>query len=244
MAKRLIDSRLHEIRRLLSNLQRRVDDRISDALIALKDPYFAIASNAEQPEDEVESLASGREELEELFEHVLGDLDEKMSAMQSSLRELEAQILIAINLKKISDAMANRADKLVFLNTGSHIAVRQLLEVAVKMSEPELDRFVDQLMALRTHQRAPRLSEPESELLVKINQGVAAELQNRYDGLVAKRQEGNLTEAEYAELLALTEQVEELDARRVGYLAELARLRNTNLQSIMQDLGITPPPYG
>lgn len=334
MAKKLMDSRLHEIRRLLGDLRRLVDDRINHALIALKDPHFAIASNTEEPDDEVsllgeqlkeavaitfvlhspvatehrfllavlsmtvdlehmadyakqllriaaqtgyvsrslellasstqrkasacfralyllegaemaqvESLASGRQELEELFEHVLGDLAE-MSARPSSPRELEAQVLMALDLKRISDATANIADELVFFNTGSRIAFGQLLEVAVKMPAPELERFMGQLMALRTHQRAPRLSDPESELLVKINQGVPAELQNRYDELVAKRQKGHLTEAEYTELLALTEQVEELDARRVGYLAELARLRNTNLKSIMQDLGIAPPPYG
>jgi hypothetical protein len=85
------------------------------------------------------------------------------------------------------------------------------------------------------------LSPKESELLVKISQSLPADLQRRYDELIAKRRESALSEAEYDELLRLTEQVEAFDIKRVEYLAELARSRKTTLRVLMKDLGIKAP---
>ena len=119
----------------------------------------------------------------------------------------------------------------------------QLLKAVERMPQPELDRFVERVVALRASLRAPRLSQAESELLAKINEGVPAGLQSRYDELIAKRRGATLTPGEHDELLRLTEQVEALDARRVEYLAELARSRKTTLRALMRDLGIQPPPY-
>jgi hypothetical protein len=121
------------------------------------------------------------------------------------------------------------------------IETGQLVKAVEQMSPPELDRFAEEVMAPRASHRAPRLSRTESELLTKINQAVPAELQGRYDQLIAKRREGALSKSEYDELLRLTEQVEELDAKRVEYLADLARLRETSLPELMKDLGIKTP---
>ncbi len=87
------------------------------------------------------------------------------------------------------------------------------------------------------------LSQTESEFLTKIHQGIPADLQSRYDGLIAKRRGGTISKDEYNELLRLAEEVEDLDARRVEYLAALARLRETTVPALMQDLGITTPRY-
>ncbi|MDM8514928.1 hypothetical protein QUF76_01920 [Desulfobacterales bacterium HSG16] len=48
----------------------------------------------------------------------------------------------------------------------------------------------------------------ESELLLKINQGVPQRLQARYDELIAKRRELSLSTEEYDELLKLTDRIE------------------------------------
>jgi hypothetical protein len=85
------------------------------------------------------------------------------------------------------------------------------------------------------------LSPKESDLLVKISQSLPDDLQRRYDELIAKRRESALSEAEYDELLRLTEQVEAFDVKRVEYLAELAHSRKTTLRALMKDLGIKTP---
>jgi hypothetical protein len=129
------------------------------------------------------------------------------------------------------------------LQVEAQLTLGQLLKAVERMPQPELDQFVDQVVAFRAGQRAPQLSGSESELLAKINQGVPAHIQSRYDSLIAKRRASTLSEAEHEELLRLTEQVEAWDTRRVEYLAELARLRKTTLRALLKDLEIKPQPY-
>ncbi|NJL27925.1 MAG: STAS/SEC14 domain-containing protein [Thermoanaerobaculia bacterium] len=119
----------------------------------------------------------------------------------------------------------------------------QLLEAVAQLPRSELKRFAEKVLALVPRQDRGRLSRTESSLLKKINQGVPEDLQARFDALVAKRQIGDLAAAEHDELLSLTEQLEALDAKRVGYLAELARYRRTSLPDLMTELGIKQPPY-
>ena len=119
----------------------------------------------------------------------------------------------------------------------------ELLKAVGQLSQPELEQFVLQVIALRARRKAPSLPRAESELLLKINQGASPDVQKRYGKLIAKRRAETLTPDEYDELLRLTEQTEALEARRVEYLAELARLRNTTLAALMKDLGIRKPAY-
>jgi hypothetical protein len=78
------------------------------------------------------------------------------------------------------------------------------------------------------------LSRAESELLQRIDQGVPAAVQKRYDELIARRREETLTPQEYTELIDLTHQVEMLEAERVQALVNLARLRGVSLDQLVQ----------
>lgn len=122
------------------------------------------------------------------------------------------------------------------------LSPEQLLKAVKQMPPPELEWFAEQVMALRPRPERG-LSQAESELLLKINQGVPADLQRRYDELIAKRDAATLTEDEYKELLELTNQVEMLDARRVELLIELAHIRQKPLRLLMQELGIQRPVH-
>ncbi len=130
------------------------------------------------------------------------------------------------------------------IQASTQLTAGELLRAAEQMSEKELDGFVEQVVALRARHRAPSLSKAESDLLVRINQGVPRDLQQRYDELIARRREGTLTDEEYEELLRRTDEVEALDVTRVELLVELARLRGTTLPAVMEELGLNkPPPY-
>ncbi len=95
-----------------------------------------------------------------------------------------------------------------------------------------------------THRlNAHRLPETEAHLLQQINEGLSPERWRRYNELVAKRRAETLTPDEQAALIALSDQIEDLNAHRVECLAELARLRQTSLSDLMQQLGIKAPPY-
>jgi hypothetical protein len=119
----------------------------------------------------------------------------------------------------------------------------ELLKAVGQLSQPELEQFVFQVIALRARRKAPSLSRAESELLLKINRGAPPDAQNRYGELIAKRRAETLTPDEHNELLRLTEQMEAMQARRIEYLAKLARLRHTTLTALMKDLGIRKPAY-
>ncbi len=123
------------------------------------------------------------------------------------------------------------------------LSTEDLLKAAGQLSQSELEQFTYRVITLRAQHQAPSLPRAEARLLRKINQGIPVTIQNRYDELTAKRRDETLSSDEYEELLRLTDQIEEIEARRLGYLAELARLRRTTLADLMGTLGIRPPTY-
>ena len=74
------------------------------------------------------------------------------------------------------------------------IETEQLLKAALQMPEEELQQFVTRLFTLKASQRAPALSERESELLIKINQGLPPADARRMKELIAKRQSYTIAE--------------------------------------------------
>ncbi len=120
----------------------------------------------------------------------------------------------------------------------ANLTTSQLLKAVEQMPQEELSEFVNQVMILRAHQSAPRLSQEESELMVKINRGLDAAAQRRYDELVAKRDIEDPTADENAQFLALAKRSEALDAERMKALAQLAKLRDRTLGEVMEDLEI------
>ena len=122
-------------------------------------------------------------------------------------------------------------------------STEELLKAAGRLSPPELEQFTFQIITLRAQRQAPSVPQAEAKLLLKINQGLPLEVQKRYDKLMVKRRAESLAPDEYDELLRLTDQIENLEARRMEYLAELACLRQTSLTKLMEDLDIRPPAY-
>jgi len=118
---------------------------------------------------------------------------------------------------------------------------KNLLETIGQFSQIELEQFVGEVLTLRAKRQAPSLPRRESELLLKINQHLSPELQDRFDALVAKRQDEILTTAEHEELLTLVEQAERIDVERIEALTQLAKLRGLSVDELMDRLGIKPP---
>jgi hypothetical protein len=95
---------------------------------------------------------------------------------------------------------------------------------------------------VRCYQNAPNhLAAEEAVLLKQINEGLPEEAWKRYHDLVAKRRAATLTPVEHQELMALTNDVELWNARRIELVAELARRRGISLAEMMGQLGLAPP---
>lgn len=93
------------------------------------------------------------------------------------------------------------------------------------------------------NRRPPHLPEAEAHLLQQINQGLPQEMWQHYHELLDKRHAEILTPDEQTALIALSDQIEDANAHRIEHLVELARLRQTSLGTLMQQLGIEASPY-
>lgn len=125
----------------------------------------------------------------------------------------------------------------------AQVTSEELLKAIRQLSRQELEQLFDQIVELRSGNAASRLSLTESELMAKINQPIAADRRRRYHELLDKRRAQQITEAEYEELLRLTDEVEQGDAKRVQCLVELARLRNLSVDELLSQMGIRALPY-
>lgn len=125
----------------------------------------------------------------------------------------------------------------------SSMSVDELIKAANQLDESDLDRFLQQVIALRTQRRADVLPVEEAQLLDSINQAIPATLQKRYQQLRVKREGESLSEREHDQLIELSKQIEQLGAKRLEALATLAQLRRISLPELMSQLGLEPASY-
>jgi predicted P-loop ATPase/GTPase len=100
----------------------------------------------------------------------------------------------------------------------------------------ELQTFLDEKT-----QRPKTKQEKETDLLLKINEGLDVELQERYLELSQKSVDENLIESEHQEFLVLIEVTETKAVQRLKYLIELSKLWNISVGKTMERLQISNP---
>ena len=131
----------------------------------------------------------------------------------------------------------------IHLNVNSELE-RQLKKVAAQLGLTP-DTYIMRLLQKDLQSRAApaRLSPEESKLLKKINASLSAIEWERYRILLAKRDAEELNTREQAELVALSDEIEEANARRMKAVAELARLRKTTVPALTESLGLSSSTY-
>lgn len=111
-------------------------------------------------------------------------------------------------------------------------------------ARPVADEFDNRLAALlreRAFRLAPHVAPAEAALLARINGGPDPDRWAAYRRLQAARDAGTLTADELAELLRLSDLVEQYQADRAAALADLAALRGATLAELADALGLGPP---
>ena len=88
--------------------------------------------------------------------------------------------------------------------------------------------------------RFPRLNREETLLLTRINKGWPEAKWQHYSELVGKRRAETLTESEQQELIALGDDLEAWNVKRLRNLIKLSSLRGISVEALMQELGIKP----
>lgn len=104
------------------------------------------------------------------------------------------------------------------------------------------DSYIVRLLQQELQARATsaRLSPEETDLLQRINASLSALEWERYRALLAKRDAESLNDKEQAELISLSDQLEEANVRRMEAVSELARVRRVTVPELMATLGLTP----
>ncbi len=106
------------------------------------------------------------------------------------------------------------------------------------MPEREYERFIQKANNLRKRHLTNKKSRKESDLILKINTIFPTDKREKYNELYARFRENSLNKTEQQELLNLNEEFEILNAKRIKYIGELAKLRHQTLEEIIADLQI------
>lgn len=118
------------------------------------------------------------------------------------------------------------------------LSAETLIEAASQLTQMELDELVGQLMLLRAKRRSSSLSNLETDLFHKINQGIPDNVSHRFKALQNQQENAPLTEAEQEEMHGLINTIENLTAQRIQHLAELASIRKFPVRKLMKELGL------
>lgn len=120
----------------------------------------------------------------------------------------------------------------------AHLTVDELTAAVKHLSPAELHEFTQRLADWRGSNGGQR--EAEAALLERIaeNSRLPPAKQRRFDHLRREHQSESLTPSEVAELKALWQHVEQMNAARLQALSELAQLRGTSVQMLLRELGL------
>jgi hypothetical protein len=115
---------------------------------------------------------------------------------------------------------------------------KDLLKAADQLSPSDVEWLYEYLRTRRGSRSRAGLPSQEAKLLARISKGFSDAWWERYHELLQKRRQESLTRIEHRDLLRLTDQLEQAEAKRVRYLIRLARLRGQSLQDLMANLGL------
>ncbi len=89
------------------------------------------------------------------------------------------------------------------------------------------------------HSKTTALSAEETHLFQTINKGFSTEFWSQLHNLDKKRRAEKLSEKECQELISMTEQMEIANLERLNAIIALANIRQTDIDTLMTELGIS-----
>lgn len=121
------------------------------------------------------------------------------------------------------------------------MSLEEILNGVSKLETPDLELFLSEVSQILAIKKASNYSKRELQLLQLVSQHLPEQEIKRYQFLSNKLQEENISDVEHQELLVLVEKIEIADAKQLGYLIELARLKKISLAELKQELNLISP---
>ena len=122
----------------------------------------------------------------------------------------------------------------------TQLPFEQLIQTVEQLDASELEQLIAQAIRVQNKRKILSLPKDQSLLLQQITQCIPNDLQERYNFLISKRQDNSLTYEEYQELINLGEHIEAIDVKRLENLTELAKIRQTSLNSVIEEFQLQP----
>ena len=121
------------------------------------------------------------------------------------------------------------------------MSLEEILLGVSKLETSDLELFLSDVSQILAIKKTSNYSERETQLLELISQHLPEEEIRHYRFLSNKLQDEIISDAEHQELLVLVEKIELADAKRLGHLLELARLKKVSLAELRQELNLVSP---
>ena len=114
---------------------------------------------------------------------------------------------------------------------------------AAKREGVDPNTYVMNVLEHHLYKQTITVAEAEAQLLQQINLGLSENTWQRYNELREKLQHKTLQADEQQALIDITSQIEAANVRRIEALMKLAKLRNTTLDALIDELGLRPAAY-
>jgi hypothetical protein len=122
--------------------------------------------------------------------------------------------------------------------------LKAMLESMANWDISSLETFAQRLNEMVARRKSPSLTKAETDLLLKINQGIPTAILEEYTALKTRQKTIGIAADEQNRLNELITAIEEKEAELLGNLIGLARLRRVSVEKLRKQLGIiTPVPY-
>ena len=122
------------------------------------------------------------------------------------------------------------------IRKGVQVGFDDLVSSMSRLDTADLKKVLEQINQVLTLRGHEQPGEREAQLLQQIREAVPASVVRRYRQLHKKQQNGSITAKEREEMLLLTDFMEEKSAERVMLLSALAKIRQTTIAELAQQL--------
>ena len=122
------------------------------------------------------------------------------------------------------------------INKGISVGFADIIRGIQQLDNHSLAKFAGEINSLVSKRNTEQPHLRELELLKKIKNPIPASIKRRQKQLFAKMQDDTLTTPEHEELVLLNGMIEEKTAERIGFMGELAQLRQITLPELNRQL--------
>ena len=130
------------------------------------------------------------------------------------------------------------------VNVNKGLPFEELLKAVGQLNGEELEKLMREVVSRRARLMAPSFSEKETMFLQNINKGFPQEMRKRFAELDRKRKAEKLMPLEQEELVKLTDRIEDFNAERTGFMAQLARLKGVSMTELVKEFELENTEHG